>query len=418
MSHSKLKEYMQSLEEIKNEEPEEPAMIEGGDDSMEAELLAVQEAESESEAADEIVEELDEVAEGMESIQASLEASLENGGLTAEASEGYRLALAAYTGRLGLDGDVIPSQEAFGGATDRESATQVSVEAVKDKLKAIWEAIKNAVVKAWNALKNFLAKIFGGAEKMSKRTVELGKAVKAIPSDKKAQGKISVSGAHYFGTKNELKGSDVASAVSEISGAVAYAHGDYVDGVASYYESAAYVMTLASSDEEAKVEDAIKAANEAAGATMKAASEKMKELPGGRKFTYEEGKEGATGSLKFVGAGEDKSSETAEIAALSTSDMTKVLAEVAKMAEAITKKKDMVKKVEKARDDAMKAGDKLVQESDRGKLGKAWDKAKAKRALKGVQKNLLAPVTQLDSYAFKAGRAALSVVEKSVKAYK
>ena len=119
-----------------------------GDDTVEGEMLEVQEAASDVQLDEEAVEELEEAAEGLEAIALSLESEMANGGLDPQAAQFAAHAIDAHTKRLGVSSSIVPSMESFGGASGKLQGTQVSLEGLKDILAKIWakdEIIRNKI---------------------------------------------------------------------------------------------------------------------------------------------------------------------------------------------------------------------------------------------------------------------------------
>ena len=80
-----------------------------------------------------------------------------------------QVATSGLMGRMGApDARIVPSAESFGGATERASATTVSIEGIKDALVRIWDAIKSAIKGAWESLRKFMQKVFAAGPKLEK----------------------------------------------------------------------------------------------------------------------------------------------------------------------------------------------------------------------------------------------------------
>lgn len=409
MASSKLKSmFKASLEEIQEGENEAPAVLEGGDDSLEAELIAVQESEHEADDAQDVAEELDEVAEGLESISEYMRASLEHGGLEPSAAGAVALAVESYTRRLGIDSELIPSQESFGGASDREHATTVSIEAVGEKLKAIWEAIKKAVKKAWKAVITFFTNIFSAVNRAETRVKKLQAAVGKL-GDKKSNGeKIEVS--KLF--DDMPKGSTVVKLVEA-------ALDDLTKAGVNYFSHIGKLMVdgkVVEADSKEEAEEAEKSHLKQAYAGLDAAASKLEkfQLPGGAKVEVTRGENDSL-SISF-NSGDLKGTE--ERAPLDVTQMNNSLKVAGLIIETLKKRKDRVKELEKASEAALKNADIMSKKVDQGRVGKWLDKGKARSYLGLVRKGISTPIVKSASYGLRVSSAYMTAVERSLKTYK
>lgn len=408
MASSKLKSaFKVALEEIKQEEAQEPTLLEGGDDSLEAELIAVQESEHEAEDAQEIVEELEDVAEGLESICNYLEASLENGGLEPSAAGAVALAMNAYTRRLGVDEQLIPSQEAFGGASDREQATTVSIEAAGDKLKAVWAAIKQAVINAWKAVATFFTNIFSAVGKAESRIASLEKSVKDLGDKQAGSDDIKVSA-----LADPKAGDDVVKVLGTVLGDLTKAGVAYFDNIGKLVVDGKVVKAETKDD----LEEAEKGHLEAAYAELDKVSAVLEgtELPGGAKFEVTRKENGSVTIAFNSGSG----NEQVDRKPLSVSEMNAALSQAKKLVDVVKKNKSSVDALKKAAEGALKNAEKLSKDVDAGRVTKILDQAKARGYLSKVQKGIAKPVSATAGYGLRVATANLTAVERSLKTYK
>lgn len=396
----------------------------GGVDSMESACLDVEEANREVLSIESNIEDLEDIAIGIESITESLEASLERGGLDAVAAQFAHHAVDAHVSRLGMNAeDQIPSLESFGGDTGRESATTISLEGVKETLKNIWNAIKAAVEKAIKAVADFFAKIFGGVDKIEDRIRALKKEVAEIKSSNKevkAKAKVKVGSANTIKLDNKVDGASLIKGMGNLEAVNKGVFGTTVATISAVYKvQAEEIEALEKKDDEAEADKAQESIMDASGKVIAEVKKEQGQIvPGDKTFvtTTKDGDDEET--FTFTDAKGAKSfSGSNEIDVLSASDMEAILDEAEKAVAHLKNAKDDVKKVNEAREDALKASKKVVDASDRGKVGKVWTNAKAQRVLRSTQKDMMKPVTQLASHNFSVLRGMLAVVESSTKQY-
>lgn len=414
MARSQIQKLFQASLESNTEEV--AGVIVGGEASMEAAMLSVEEARNEMDAAENDVEELQEIAEGLEAIYASVDASMEDGGLDAQSAQMMQLAVGAYTSRVGLEaGEITPSLESFGGDTGRQTATTVSLESLKENIRRFWNTVKTAIERAIKAVTDFFAKIFGGVDKVLERVSALEKAV----SDAKgsASGEISVPNASALHVGGKVTVSDIKKGLDSLDKTSELIFGRFADGVASYYTATADKLKssdVQKSDDESKADEAAGAADAAAKeATAPVATIRSLEMSGGKSFAnWQEGEVPALTDTSKGPSGEQK------ISVPSKGDLNDILKNCKSIAETIKGKKDAIKKITDARKEAVKTAEEFVKAGEGGRLGKAWNTAKVNAMLRKTQRDLTRPVSQTTSHAFASVRAALTLVERAVKEYK
>lgn len=423
MARSQLKAiFATSLEGHSDVEPE---MI-GGVDSMEAACLDVEEAYQDVVGLEQDTQDLEEIQAGLESVAESLEAALEQGGLDATAAQFAHHAVGAYTERLGIESaDVLPGLESFGGDSGRQSATTVSLESVGETLKKIYNAIKAAVEKAIKAVTDFFAKIFGGVGKIESRITALKKEVDdAKKKTLKSKAKVKVGSPNSLQFGGNVDAGALAKGMSNLVKANDEVFGSMLTKAENAYKEQSDIITkLKDKDEEEAAESAKKAILEAANKTASFKSFKQGDILPGDKTLVTVTNKGESDdvyqqTMKLDDAKGGKSfSGDSEIDALSISEMEGLLGQAESVAKRIKDSKDDIDKVKKARESAMDAAKKVVDDSDRGKVGKVWSKAKAQWVLRSTQMDMLKPATQLASHNFSVLRSLLAVVESSTKQY-
>lgn len=410
MSINKLQSHFQaSLEDVEKHPPMDEAKFGDGSDTLEAEMVTVQETYEESDDADEVVDELDEVAEGMESIQEYLQASLKDGGLDPMSAGAVALATESYTRRLGLESSPVPSTEAFGGASDREQATTVSVEGIGDVLSKIWNAIKDALVKAYNATMEFFKKYFGAVEKLEKRIDKVEKYLKDI-GDKKPEGKIK--------TDKSMTDDKYVKATKDAAETVC---GDYMKYAESYIESLGKFMADSGVQKAESAEDIKSAYESKVEPDYKKAYDAIKkvdgqELAGGAKISVKEAEgEGHGYNVSYEGGGSGKKEETDP---LDAGAIKKKLGEVKDCVKTVKDKEKAINSFMKTRKESQKYGDDLVKAAKGDKLGAGWTKAEAKKYIGMVKKDCVKPVKYVSKLVLKMSSECLYLAEHSAKAHK
>lgn len=421
MARSQLKELFQTG--LESQTDAEAAIV-GGIDSMEAACLDVEEAYQEVATVEQDLSDLEDIEAGLESVVESLEAALEQGGLDATAAQFAHHAVGAYTERLGLEAtDLLPGLESFGGDSGRQSATTVSLESVGETLKKIWNAIKAAVEKAIKAVTDFFAKIFGGVAKLEQRIDALEKEVNDLGNKtRKDKAKVKVGSANSIQYGGKVDANALSSGMSNLVATNEETFGNLLDAAAdAYKEKADQITKLKDKDEDAAAEAAQKAILDSQEKVVKSAQKfQGKILPGDKVLTATVKEDGDDKSFKMgidSAKGAKAFSGSNEIDALTEAQMKGLLADAKKAVKAIKDSKDGIEKVKKARKDAMDAAKKVVDDSDRGRVGKVWTKGRAQWALRSTQRDLLRPVTQLASHNFSVLRSVLAVVESSTKQY-
>ena len=150
-----------------------------GDETVEAEELAVDEASDEVTEEIEATEDLEQAEETLESIYAVLKDAKDSGrGISQESARFMSIAIDGIRirgQRLGVDAVGVPSFESFGRSSRQQSNTELSLEGVGDTLKAIWEWIKTQIKKLVAKIKNWYLKVLDAAPRLKKRAEAIKK---------------------------------------------------------------------------------------------------------------------------------------------------------------------------------------------------------------------------------------------------
>jgi hypothetical protein len=182
--------------------------------------VAVVEAQSElNDAADEVVEretavaELSDAADNLETYRAVLEQSLEENGMDRAGAAAVQVGLDSTLSRIGTRIST-PAMEAYGTASNRIQATRLTIEAISDKIKEIWEAIKQALRQAWEAVKKFVVAVFNSVERL-RQTAEKVKAAAGSATGTPSEAQVDAKGA---GAKLNVQGAIPADWVTSVNG--------------------------------------------------------------------------------------------------------------------------------------------------------------------------------------------------------
>lgn len=404
--------------------PAEAAVIEGGDDSMEAELLDTQAAQTEVSNTEEAVEELEEVHAGLESIARELQTSVQDGGLNGQAAQYLQLATEAYTVRLGMEQRMIPSLESFGGTTDKLAATKISLEAVKDTIRKVWDAILRTIRRIRAMIKNFFLRVFNAAGKIKQRAEAL-KAQASKVSGNAKEGEIDVGGA---ASALAVGGNFPSNLAGEMNVCVSLAD----DIFTSFHDKMvnacnAFATGLSGAGTEAeKLAGLIDGFSPELPSDMKAAesseegvlARESSELPGGKAlYIAVRAKNGAKAKPFEVNIVEKSKAGNVKstISTLTGADVVKVCDAVIKIAGSIEAYKSKWQTAEGAVNNLTRAGDAFTKKVEGGAGGE--NAAQTARVINVLTQSVDAAQSKLSGYLLGVCKAALAVSERSVKQY-
>lgn len=416
---------------IENDEDVAPVEGEGApvvnpeaEETVDSEVMEVTEAEGQVQEQEEAVDQLEEAAATLESIYNSVQASLENGGLSAESAVYLNHAVSATLRSVGVDKQVLPSLESFGGATGKLQATKVSLEGIKDWLKTLWTAIKNAVIKAVEWVRGLFAKIFGGLDKIEDRAKKLREEAKKMKSEK-PKDKITFRSVSKLHIKGKADAGDFAQGLITLKDTLKTML-DVVPTLVADMSSqraatVAKLQSIKSGEEANKIFEQLAEMDKKEGASITKVVKEKDVMSGGVVVKTSQGDvdQGDT-SLALAPAQKfEQIAESQEMEALDSGAVDKMLATVEEIGKAIKSRKDAVKKAEDATEAAVKEYEKAVEalDKDKGGISKFIDQSKTKLALRSIRKRHLSFLGSLTSHAFSASRAALVLCEKSIAAY-
>lgn len=411
-------------------------------ESLETDLLDVNE-EEEAAAADEAqTDDAAEVAEALESLALSLESAIkEKGGLDAAGA-----AIAAQYSdflysRVGMERKSIVALESFGGTSTRQRSTQIAMEDIAEAAKAIWDKIVKAIKDAIAWVKERFTKIFGAAEKLEKRAKALQEkagATSGNAEEKNFESERLVKALHKSGAVSNV-GADaqgLAKLATGIFGGITAWNSKVGDDIVELMGEPGKAGEFTY---EGLPTNAIAGAKKA-GAEFGDAGNGMMfmvgdELPGGQAIVArvsdsasskgEEAIDRLARTSVTVGAHNPKAKAPSktQVATLQPSEAEKIAAAVAELAgEVASYKRNLDKlsqtkeKIVAAAGKAQKAADNSSDDDEAGKAERSNNKLLAKLGM-AVPKLIDQPATGFAAYSLNTGKAMLDYVELSLKQY-
>lgn len=419
-----------------------PVVSEDGDggagaETVETELLDVNQDEAEAGEAQDQVDEAVDTAEALESIAVAMESAAGNGGLTKDAAHVVSLALEHMYSQVGISKSKMPALESFGGASSRVGATQLALEDIREQIARIWEAIKAAVLKSVAWLKDRFAKIFGAANKLEKRAKAI--AARAESTTGTAKEKTFDSDRLYKALHIGGGVPKMVAAATEINKMAEVVLNHDHDGqqhLAEAFENGelSNILQRFSDANKKLVAGGSEVTNPEAEGFQKddgVALYRSKELPGGQAIItrVNNGKAGAdivaaanilTKLTSTVGAFNPKAKAPTKVAlpVLQPTEGGQICESVAEMAIEVQRYKAGLEKVTKIKDRITKAMDKLGKEAGKEDTDEAKAKSKALQKVGAAVPRLMdQPAASFSAYALNTGKAMLDYVELSLKQY-
>lgn len=191
---------------MENQEEETTEIVSYDPAEHDAAVGAVEEGHREVEDAVAAIDTVEEVGTGIESLIVTLESLAAP--LDSSSATFMNIAAESHLMRVGLDMSDSPLIATF--ENESETATRLSVDNLKTKLKAIWEAIKKAVMNAYQALMTFMKNAFDANVHLEKRAKALLGNAKHIGQAKARKETIEdgalVKKLHVAGSTEDLVG--------------------------------------------------------------------------------------------------------------------------------------------------------------------------------------------------------------------
>lgn len=401
----------------------------GGEDTVEGELLEVEAAQEEAEGEAEAIDELEEAADGLGEVAEDVEASMEDGGLSPQAARFMQHAVESYTNRLGVAAPVVTSMESFGGTSGRLSATQVSLEGIKEFLKEIWAKIKSLIMSLFAKAKNLWIKLFDAAGKLAKRAEAIKKKARdtsGTASEKKIE--VNLKPIHLGG-----KAPNPVAAAKQLKDLV----DDNIKAKNEAYVNIAETLANLLGD--------WSPANQAIFSSVKALPltgfrvdkrfgdnvqvETSGELPGGRMMVEsmpanaKQFLEQIAGSRGYITdfAEKSKDVDTGDINTMSLGDIENVCDSIESLANKIIDYRKGWEKRSKAQSALVTAGDKLEKSTGKDDELTAEQKSQVRMLVRGANNIVRLQSGVIDAssaYAVSTSNALLNVAAKSLAQYK
>lgn len=411
-------------------------------ESLETDLLDVNEEEEAAAVEEAETDDAVEVAEALESLALSLESAIkEKGGLDAAGAAIAGQYSDFLYGRVGMNRKSIVALESFGGTSTRQRSTQIAMEDIAEAAKAIWEKIVKAIKDAIAWVKERFTKIFGAAEKLEKRAKALQEkagATSGNAEEKNFESERLVKALHKGGAVANV-GADaqsLAKLASTIFGSITAWNSKVGDDIVELMgePSKASAFTYEGLPTSA-IEGSKKAGAEFGDAGNGMTFMVGNELPGGQAIVArvsdsaqskgEEAIDRLARTSVTIGAHNPKAKAPTktQVATLQPSEAEKIAAAVAELAsEVASYKRNLDKlsatkeKIVAAAGKAQKAADNSSDDDEAGKAERSSNKMLAKLGM-AVPKLIDQPATGFAAYALNTGKAMLDYVELSLKQY-
>lgn len=423
-------------ENLENQEGD----LELGDapESLETDLMEVNEEAADADVADAETEEASETVEALEQAVLALESAVQAGGLDTHGAHILDLHVKSLYGRVGLKRQSVPALEHFGGTSTRQKSTTVALEDIKDSIKKIWERIVKAIKDAIAWVKERFVKVFGAANKLEARAkalVEKAGATTGTPKEKTFESDRLVKALEISGSVPASIGTqaqELNKLANGIFGGVTTWNGEVGDAIV---ELLGEPSKLDSFSLPARTDGTL--ALTKGGADHGDAGNGMvfmisHELPGGQaiiaRFPSDGGLKGAAAvdavsrSGYNIGKFNPKAKEPTKntLTTLAPSEAEKVAGAVESLAQEVQSYKRNLEKLSATKDKIVKAAEKAGKDadnaSDEDKGARTNGKALAKLGM-SVPKLIDQPATGFSAYALNTGKALLDYVELSLKQY-
>ncbi|BDD79853.1 hypothetical protein [Burkholderia phage FLC9] len=389
---------------------------------LEGELLEVADAEKSVDEVGEQVEAGREVVEALEHLRETLKIAQETGGLNRSGAAIFRHAFEGYLNRLDIPVAERPhvlSLESFGGVSKQMSSTQLSMEAIGQALKTVWDKIWKALVAAGQFLLQLGEKLTNAAVQLENR------------ANKLAQQAQSTQGQP---TAREVDNAQVAEALA-IGGKVD------VNGLAKLGQTAkalyaGYEKVLSFATSTAKMGQGQDGASLGGmtitspwgNAVMSIAKQRGSEdgfqvfasdvLPGNQEIVFKIGNdsnmgESTAGMDEAQGAGNVQS----KLPVLSLPQAGTVAKQVAELAAIIKTAKNSIGAAAGVIKELAATAKKFAAQEGQSADTSGPSPENTKQAILGVKKALEEPFKEFNIYALRTGNAALNWVDASLKQY-
>ena len=344
----------------------------------------------------------------------SIEASLENETLSESTLDMAKIAVESNADQLGVSLENLATFDGVDNAT-------VTVESLGDTLKKIWDTIRTAIERAIKALRDFFAKLFGGIKKLSAYFDRLEKEVDKL--EEEPTGQITIRSATNLYFSGTISPEDIKAGLEESESFGEIILGDYVDYIRGYFAEIARVSVDKNFIEAENEEDIL---NNVFFGTRNVTEMKwfnsINRLKGKGRiiggYVFEHDRNVVRGDYWKLSRDEGVQglNQSQEMDYPTIAEMKSMIAAAKGVIKLIEKREDALKKVADARTDVIKSIDEFVKKSERGALGSAWTRAKARDIMVTANVNVTQPIHQYINQMYSSIRAVGDLIERTVKA--
>jgi hypothetical protein len=156
--------------------------LEPASETLESDLLEVNESSDEGAAIEDAVEEGAEIHDALGELQEDLQVAQENGGLDrvgARIAARHLQMLLKRAGKSNPD-RVFPALESFGTTGTRQNSTRLAMESVGSTMKELWNKIVRMIQKAYDWCFKHIQNLAGATKKLKERAEKLSKRAGAV----------------------------------------------------------------------------------------------------------------------------------------------------------------------------------------------------------------------------------------------
>lgn len=408
--------------------------IEAGIDSLEAELVEVNDDLVEIQADEQTTEEAVEVAEEMEAAVESLNVIAGNGGLDRNGAIILNQLQASWNRRLGAPANTRSmSVESFGGANSRIGQTKLAVEAIQDKAKELWSKIVELFRSALKAVGAMWNRIFDGATKLKARAEKVLKAAEGAKGEANAKSfenpKLAES-LQIDGKVDAVKAAEIVAETAGLPEFIAQIGARHADLVAAMVESGDMekLKAIVADGRKDAVANHTKVADPASVGMSNPGEGlelwKGEALPGNKAVIAIAPTEGAdaaaVGKMNFklgIFDASKKLGEKVELVVLSPADAVTVAKKIVAAADEMAKYKQAQKAAEAAANKVIALAAKKAKEAPAKEGEEKLNGADARNLTKGAMAMVINAAPPLAAYVLNTGASCLQYAEQSLKQY-
>lgn len=408
-------------------------------ESLETDLLEVNDEAEEAAVDQEQTDEAVETAEALESAVLALESAVQNGGLNADGAHILDLHVKSLYNRIGLKRQSVPALESFGGTSSRQKSTQIALEDIKESIKKIWEKIVAAIKSAIQWVKDRFNKVFGAAEKLQKRAKALAEkagATSGTPKEKTLESERLVKALHISGVVPASLGTnaqELNKLANGIFGGVTTWNGKAGDDIVDLLDAPEKVDSFVLPGFPTGELNSKKAGADFGDAGTGMQFTVSDELPGGQaiigRIPQDGPHKGAAAVELLTRAGYNigahnpkaKAPSKTQVTTLQPSEAEKIANAVESLAEELQSYRRNMEKLSATKEKIVKAAEKAGKaadnSSDEGEKAERTNNKLLSKLGMAVPKLIDQPAVGFSTYALNTGKAMLDYVELSLKQY-